>query len=213
MAAYTGKGAPDRAYPGAIGDIYTDSTTGIKYECVSIHSIPGEDRLDTTYEWEDITGDFAHLSEKDIPDEITRDAEMSEHVEDLYGLSGNTKVVLFESEIESVNKSYAFKPTLAATFKTGETLYVRINGVTYSGVVNSSGMFSIVYSDGSNVTINRAYISGLKNGIYKILLYRIAIKPFDERFIPDAIARKEYVDSLFGAYVTDVAALIGGIEE
>lgn len=34
MAQLTGKGTPTRKTKGAIGDIYTDTTTGKRYECI-----------------------------------------------------------------------------------------------------------------------------------------------------------------------------------
>lgn len=45
----TGKGIPTRKTVGAIGDIYTDTLTGVNYECTFAYSPNGVDGYD--YEW------------------------------------------------------------------------------------------------------------------------------------------------------------------
>lgn len=45
----TGKGIPTRKTAGAIGDIYTDTLTGLNYECTFAYSPNGKNDYD--YEW------------------------------------------------------------------------------------------------------------------------------------------------------------------
>lgn len=45
MSKLTGYGAPTDETIGAVGDIYTNTSTGVEYECVAIHEIKTDEVL------------------------------------------------------------------------------------------------------------------------------------------------------------------------
>lgn len=51
MANINGSGAPTEQTVGVLGDIYTDSDTGIQYKCVLAYSSTGSDEDETEYRW------------------------------------------------------------------------------------------------------------------------------------------------------------------
>lgn len=50
MSKLTGYGAPTDETIGAIGDVYTNTNTGVEYECVAIHEIK-TDEVQRYYVW------------------------------------------------------------------------------------------------------------------------------------------------------------------
>jgi hypothetical protein len=56
MAKFEGKGAPTLKFEGQVGDIYTDTDTGIKYECVQSYTSTDTiiSKGDREYEWKKI---------------------------------------------------------------------------------------------------------------------------------------------------------------
>lgn len=64
MAQLTGKGIPTRKTKGAIGDIYTDTATGKKYECTFAYRDNSDCMFDC--QWKEIIEKNAE-TKKDVP--------------------------------------------------------------------------------------------------------------------------------------------------
>ena len=64
MAQLIGKGAPTRKTKGAMGDIYTDTTTGKKYECTFAYRDNSDCMFDC--QWKEIIEKNAEVK-KDVP--------------------------------------------------------------------------------------------------------------------------------------------------
>lgn len=62
MAKLTGKGIPTRKTKASIGDIYTDTTTGIRYECVFSYRDNNDDEFDC--QWKELPGKVEKKIEK-----------------------------------------------------------------------------------------------------------------------------------------------------
>ena len=51
MAEIKGKGLPTRQTKGALGDIYVDTTTGVKYKCTGAFGVTTHAESKKEYEW------------------------------------------------------------------------------------------------------------------------------------------------------------------
>lgn len=59
MSKIRQKGAPTRQTVGSIGDIYTDTDTGLDYKCTGSYGLQTHIGLETKYEWSLIPGQKA----------------------------------------------------------------------------------------------------------------------------------------------------------
>lgn len=88
----TGKGIPTRKTAGAIGDIYTDTLTGVNYECTFAYSPNGKDGYD--YEWKP-TDVVVGIDISNGPDTIA--------VEEVVKESSPEKPIIEEKEKDAVS--------------------------------------------------------------------------------------------------------------
>lgn len=61
MAEIKGKGLPTRNTKGALGDIYVDTNTGIKYKCTGSYSISTHAESNKEYEWKPANSTFKNV--------------------------------------------------------------------------------------------------------------------------------------------------------
>lgn len=61
MSNRSGKGIPTRKTAGALGDIYTDTTTGKQYKCIFAYRSDNDEEFDC--QWKELSGGDAKKSE------------------------------------------------------------------------------------------------------------------------------------------------------
>lgn len=74
MAKLTGSAVPTRETKGALGDIYTDLRTGIRYKCTFAYS----SRDDEYYEWKNI----GRGEKSSVEDKVVKENEIVNHPSD-----------------------------------------------------------------------------------------------------------------------------------
>lgn len=73
MAQLTGKGVPTRKTKGAIGDIYTDTTTGKKYECTFAYRDNSDCMFDC--QWKEIIEKNAEVKKDALKTPVAEEEE------------------------------------------------------------------------------------------------------------------------------------------
>ena len=61
MAEIKGKGIPTRQTKGALGDIYVDTTTGVKYKCTGAYGVTTHAASSKEYEWKPADAKFKNI--------------------------------------------------------------------------------------------------------------------------------------------------------
>ena len=88
MAEIKGKGLPTRKTVGALGDIYVDTTTGVKYKCTGAFGVTTHAASSKEYEWKPanpVTRNLQRTAEEkphETPKKQTKAKKVEEKVEE-----------------------------------------------------------------------------------------------------------------------------------
>ena len=82
MSNRSGKGIPTRKTVGALGDIYTDTTTGKQYKCIFAYRSDNDEEFDC--QWKELSSGDAKKSEAEKVEEVEKveKVEKEEKVEE-----------------------------------------------------------------------------------------------------------------------------------
>lgn len=99
MANINGVGIPTREIAGAIGDIYTDTKTGMQYKCVFAYSSSNDDTCDC--EWEAMkTNSKSNVSEriKETPKTLEKNIDEENLAEEPTTVSRRTNYTSYSNK-------------------------------------------------------------------------------------------------------------------
>ena len=76
MSNRSGKGIPTRKTAGALGDIYTDTTTGKQYKCIFAYRSNNDEEFDC--QWKELSSGDAKKSEVEKVEKVEKVEEVEE---------------------------------------------------------------------------------------------------------------------------------------